>query len=73
MLYVDHSTGTDQGYYLYIETSHPQTPGQKARIISPLYYPSTVCLRFHYHMFGPSIGSLNVLIAGKQQILWTKR
>jgi len=71
---IDHSTGTDRGYYLYIETSHPQTPGQKARLISPKYSrSSSVCLRFYYHMFGQSIGTLNVLLAGTQPLLWTKR
>ncbi|CAM4977745.1 unnamed protein product [Rotaria socialis] len=69
----DHTTGTDRGYYIYIETSSPQIRGQKARLISPMYtQASSVCLKFHYHMFGPSIGSLNVLIAGTQRLLWTK-
>ncbi|CAF0847412.1 unnamed protein product, partial [Rotaria sordida] len=68
----DHTTGTDRGYYLYIETSSPQIPGQKARMVSPMYAPSTVCLNFHYHMYGPSIGALNILIAGTQRLLWTK-
>jgi hypothetical protein len=72
--FIDHTTGTDHGYYLYIETSFPQSQGQKARIISPMYSPSSsVCLRFYYHMFGPSIGVLNVLMAGTKQILWSKR
>ncbi|CAF4185562.1 unnamed protein product, partial [Rotaria sp. Silwood2] len=69
----DHTTGTDRGYYLYIETSSPQIAGQKARIISPMYTPSSsICLKFYYHMYGPSIGILNVLIAGTQRLLWTK-
>ncbi len=70
----DHTTQTARGYYLHIETSAPQTPGQKARIVSPMYTPSSsVCLRFYYHMFGPSIGTLNILIAGSTQLLWTQR
>jgi hypothetical protein len=70
----DHTTGTDRGYYLYIETSSPQKPGQKARIVSPKYAPSSsVCLKFHYHMYGASIGTLNVLLASTKQLLWTKR
>ena len=73
MYYTDHTTGTDQGYYLYIESSFPQMSGQKARIISPMYYPSSICLRFYYHMFGPSTGTLKVLLVGTQQTLWTKR
>lgn len=74
MYFIDHSTGTDQGYYMYIETSFPQSTGQKARLLSPKYTgSSSVCLRFYYHMFGASIGSLNILIAGKPSYLWTKR
>ena len=75
--YVDHTTQTDHGYYLYIETSHPQISGQKARIISPMYSlsssSSSVCFRFYYHMFGSSIGTLNFLMTSTKQILWTKR
>ncbi|UJR31098.1 hypothetical protein I4U23_018606, partial [Adineta vaga] len=69
----DHTTGTDRGYYLYIETSSPQKPGDKARIVSPMYAASSsVCLKFHYHMYGASIGTLNVLMANTKQLLWTK-
>ncbi len=73
MYSVDHSTGTDRGYYLYIDASDPQSSGKKARLLSPMYSPSTVCLRFYYYMFGPSTGTLNVLIAGQQKALWIKR
>ena len=39
-----------------------------------MYSPSSsVCLRFYYHMFGPSIGTLNVLLATTKTVLWTKK
>ncbi|XP_066300036.1 MAM and LDL-receptor class A domain-containing protein 1-like [Branchiostoma lanceolatum] len=57
----DHSTGTAAGKYMYIETSAPQQPGDIARLISaPLPGDSTSCLQFYYHMYGSSIGTLNV-------------
>ncbi|CAF4840990.1 unnamed protein product, partial [Rotaria sp. Silwood1] len=57
----DHTTGT--GYYIYIEASLPQKPGDRAWLASPLISPTTSsCLVFYYHMFGPDIGTLNVML-----------
>ncbi|RNA26976.1 MAM and LDL-receptor class A domain-containing 2-like [Brachionus plicatilis] len=58
----DHTTLSANGHYIYIETSYPQTTGQKARIISPTYPRSILgdCFKFWYHLFGDSIGTLNV-------------
>lgn len=33
---VDHTTGTNQGYYVYIETSYGSV-GDRARLVSPLF------------------------------------
>ena len=60
----DHSTGSANGTYMYIETSAPRRPGDKARLLSQFF--DTVpargrCLTFWYHMFGAQIGTLNVL------------
>lgn len=45
----DHTTGS--GYYIFIEASLPQKPGDRAWIASPLQ-PSTTanCIEFYYHM-----------------------
>ncbi|CAF4086941.1 unnamed protein product, partial [Rotaria sordida] len=57
----DHTTGT--GYYIYIEASAPQKPGDRAWLASPLISPTTSsCLIFYYHMFGPDIRTLNVML-----------
>jgi len=56
----DHTTLSQLGYYMYIETSSPRRPGQKARLISANYGASTACFKFWYHLFGRSIGGLNV-------------
>ncbi|XP_078503495.1 MAM domain-containing glycosylphosphatidylinositol anchor protein 1 [Lissotriton helveticus] len=61
---------TLEGYYMFIEASRPRVPGDKARLISPLYnvtgkppyYRSAYCVSFYYHMYGKHIGSLNVLV-----------
>ncbi|XP_072170528.1 thyroid hormone-induced protein B-like [Diadema setosum] len=55
----DHTTG--YGYYMYIETSYPRSPGQDARLTSPAQYRyGPQCLTFWYHMYGNTINSLNV-------------
>ena len=61
---LDHTYGTGLGYYMYIETSYPQKPGDKARLISPVY-PVTAggsCLQFFYHMWGATTGALNIYL-----------
>lgn len=51
----------DTGHYMFTESSAPRRPGDKARLLSP-QYPATngQCLTFWYHMYGSSIGTLNV-------------
>ena len=53
---------TGSGYYIFIEASSPRVPGDMARILSPPIAPSSspLCLHFWHHMYGLSIGSLNV-------------
>ncbi|MGH0143242.1 UNVERIFIED_CONTAM: hypothetical protein FKN15_078375 [Acipenser sinensis] len=67
-------SGTREGYYMYIEASRPRVPGDKARLVSPLYnvttkakgpYNTPFCISFYYHMYGKHIGSLNVLVRVK--------
>ena len=47
------------GQYVYIETSDPRKPGDKAYLVSP-QVSGTQCLKFFYHMKGSHIGSLDV-------------
>uniref|UniRef100_H2YTZ6 CUB domain-containing protein n=1 Tax=Ciona savignyi TaxID=51511 RepID=H2YTZ6_CIOSA len=44
----DHTTRQDEGFYIFIETSSPQTNGMKARILTPLLAPPSDghCLEF---------------------------
>ena len=47
----------------FSESSIPQRPGNKARLISIVDQPDTgLCLEFWYHMYGVNIGQLNVYI-----------
>lgn len=52
------------GEYIYIETSAPQHPGQKAVLTSQVIPINTgipdFCFTFWYHMSGATIGTLNV-------------
>ncbi|XP_035827621.1 MAM and LDL-receptor class A domain-containing protein 1-like [Aplysia californica] len=59
----DHTYGTSIGHYIYIEASSPRRPGEKARILSPVY-PATDgrCLRYWYHMYGQSIDTLAIYL-----------
>ena len=70
------------GKYMYIETSSPRKSGDKARFVSERFpgipASSNYCLRFWYHMYGSSIGTLNVLIKNKagnistaEKIVWS--
>lgn len=59
---VDHTLGTKDGWYIYIETSYPAKKNDTARLSSPRIADlSTKCLTFYYHMKGRHIDTLNVL------------
>lgn len=50
---------------MFIETSSPRKSGDKARFYSERLSPTSLrgrCVKFWYHMYGSSIGTLNVLV-----------
>lgn len=56
----DHTCGTRQGHFMYIEAS-AKGRGKNAIIYSPLYRGlKEQCIAFFYHMNGRHIGTLNV-------------
>ena len=62
--------------YLYVEASIPAQEGNKAWFLSD-QFPATAgrCLSFWYHMYGSSIGTLNVYIVDKDNkstLVWSK-
>ena len=51
---------------MYIETSSPRVQGDYAKLSSPsLTFSGNMCLKFFYHMYGATIGKLEVTINGK--------
>ncbi|XP_018120384.1 MAM domain-containing glycosylphosphatidylinositol anchor protein 1 isoform X2 [Xenopus laevis] len=68
-------SNTPEGYYMFIEASPPRVPGEKARLISPMYNMSTrppyhrtpFCISFYYHMYGRHIGNLNLLMRARNK------
>ncbi|CAB4000024.1 MAM and LDL-receptor class A domain-containing 2 [Paramuricea clavata] len=62
----DHTNSDSTGYYIYLETSYPRRYGDKAWYISPTFQSRVSLdkcnLRFFYHMYGATIGQLNVYI-----------
>ncbi|KAK3609972.1 hypothetical protein CHS0354_011808 [Potamilus streckersoni] len=60
----DHTTGTTDGNYIYIESSSPRVTGDKADLSTPSLDPKIAyCLDFWYSMYGGSMGSMKVDIA----------
>ena len=49
---------------MYIETSSPRKPGDKARLISEEFPPVGLlprCVTFWYHMYGNTVGTLRLI------------
>ncbi|RMZ97804.1 MAM and LDL-receptor class A domain-containing 2-like [Brachionus plicatilis] len=67
------------GYYIYLETSNVNK-GDTARIISQIvnstYSKTTNCLTFYYHLYGETIGELNVKLQTvfgiQSESLWSR-
>ena len=61
------------GNYLFIETSSPRRPGDKAWLVSDYFNKSVSCFTFWYHMYGNSIGTLNIYrqpYRGQRVLVW---
>lgn len=60
----DHTLGTSTGHFVYIESSQPRHKGDKARLIGPIFQPSSQApfcsMKMFYHMYGRSTGKLAV-------------
>jgi len=59
----DHTSG--KGYYAYIEASGPRNPGDNAKISRDVTLSGESCLRFYYHMYGSSMGTLKVQLSNQ--------
>ncbi|XP_014218104.1 uncharacterized protein LOC106646576 [Copidosoma floridanum] len=75
----DHTLGAgNDGYYLYIEATG-RLANDTARILSPLYNANLTdsgCFSFWYHMYGATIGTLNVYFKPETEktpkLVWSK-
>ncbi|XP_070565439.1 MAM and LDL-receptor class A domain-containing protein 1-like [Ptychodera flava] len=58
----DHTLRDANGHYMYIETSAPRVPGDRARLGSPSFLGiSRDCVfRVWVHMYGEDVGTLNI-------------
>ena len=51
---------------MYIQTFYPRVQGDFAKLTSPmLKFSGNMCLQFFYHMYGKTIGKLDVTINGR--------
>ena len=59
---MDVTLGTDQGVYLYVESSAPAANGDKAILISPYIDPPALksCFSVFYFMYGEDVNEFNV-------------
>ena len=69
------------GFYMYIETSIPRQQGDNAKLqVSVSGNGAAACLVFYYHMYGDTIGTLNVYsgyelvfnVSGNQGNYWIR-
>ncbi|CAF1456361.1 unnamed protein product, partial [Rotaria sordida] len=75
----DHTLGTSKGHFLFLEASAPRQPNDTARVVSPVFAPTTSgeCqFRFWYHMYGYDVGALNIytrtFIGGPLTLVWNQ-
>ncbi|XP_041365734.1 MAM and LDL-receptor class A domain-containing protein 1-like [Gigantopelta aegis] len=76
----DHTLNTRSGHYLFIEASSPRQLGDKARIVSIVFQPSTsvpyCTMRMYYNMYGKDVASLSIYmrtaINGVLKTLWKR-
>jgi hypothetical protein len=48
---------------MYMETSSPRSKGHKTWLVSKQFQKTSgKCLQFYFHMYGTSIGKLNILL-----------
>ncbi|HUU83549.1 MAG TPA: hypothetical protein VM243_08600 [Phycisphaerae bacterium] len=70
---VDHTLGTDQGYYMYTESSGDNSPDKTAILVGPCFDLSTLSapqMSFWYHMAGDSMGWLYLEVSVDDCATW---
>ncbi|KAI5627922.1 MAM and LDL-receptor class A domain-containing protein 1 [Silurus asotus] len=72
---VDHTTGTEEGWYMAVDASNGDQNSYAALQSPAMRQASTECvLEFYYHMYGKGIGELNVFLQEglKKTPIWWK-
>ena len=59
------------GYYVYIETSSPRVPYDRASLKFKGVNRKTVCFSFYYHMYGVHVRALNLYNGGNK--IWNMK
>ncbi|CAC5384127.1 unnamed protein product [Mytilus coruscus] len=57
---VDHTSGSSHGHYIYLEATDVQKGATSKLVSNTTNSVEVVCLTFWYHMYGESMGTLNV-------------
>ncbi|XP_052068045.1 MAM and LDL-receptor class A domain-containing protein 1-like [Mytilus californianus] len=60
--YNDHTTGSANGHYIYLEGSHVEEGMMSELTSKTISTDGDTCFTFWYHMYGKDIGTLNVFI-----------
>ncbi len=73
----DHTTGTVDGRFLFMEASYPSRIGERALLESSVFLPTPtygLCMQFWYHMYGSDMGQLNIYANASNisTLLWTQ-
>nr|XP_046265191.1 MAM and LDL-receptor class A domain-containing protein 1 isoform X2 [Scatophagus argus] len=71
----DHTVGNNQGFFLLLNGSGSKY-GERAVISVPvLNLTSHICIGFWYHMIGPSVSTLDLLVKtnSSEELVWTRR
>ena len=67
------TAASDGSYYMFIESSSPNNPDKVANLLLPAFNFSGVsssALDFEYHMFGSSMGTLNIQVSTNDGANW---
>ncbi len=68
------SLPTDGSHYMFTESSSPNYPTKVARVTSPCFDLSNAggaILEFDYHMYGSSMGTLDLQISTDNRVTWS--
>jgi hypothetical protein len=79
-IFISINIGTSDGHFLLLDTNLPRQPNDTARVVSPVFAPTTSqkCqFRFWYHMYGYDVAGLNVYtrtyIGGPLTRVWNQQ